>query len=211
MESMLNQIGQRTKTQITKFRWALGLSGALSIAFGIVILVWPSISLYSLVIVFGAYSLARGVVGLLAALNGAGGRSRGWLVVSSLAGIAVGVIVFLRTDMSALALLYVVGAYAFALGFLAIVGAFRLPLDGEDSVLLGLTGVVSILFGIVMFAQPDTGALVLLSLIAAYALILGLTEVVVAIGGKRILERRVQQVLAPREPQTSPREPQTSH
>jgi uncharacterized membrane protein HdeD (DUF308 family) len=203
MEPMLTQAGQQVKKQFRTYRWALGLSGALSVAFGILVLVWPSISLYSLVIVFGAYSLARGVVGLAAAIDGRPGSGRGWLALSSVAGIAVGVIVFLRTDMSALALLYVIGAYAFALGFLGIVGAFSLPVDTGDRVLLGMTGVVSVLFGIVMFAQPGAGALVLLSLISAYALVLGLTEIVVAIGGKRILERRVQQVLAPREPQTS--------
>jgi uncharacterized membrane protein HdeD (DUF308 family) len=203
MQTTLEQIDGLAKTQVTKYRWALGLSGALSIAFGIVVIVWPGISLYSLVIVFGAYALARGVIGLVAAIGGTFPAGRGWLVLSSLAGIAVGVLVFLRTDMSALALLYVIGAYAFALGLLAIVGAFSLPLDGGDSLLLGLTGAVSILFGIVMFAKPGAGALVLLALIAAYALIIGLSEVVVAVGGKRLLERSTKRHLTSNEPQTS--------
>lgn len=193
MESTLQNVGQRAKSQVTKYRWALGLSGVASIVFGIIVIVWPGISLFSLVIVFGAYALARGVLGLIAAVSSPIKQGRGWLVLSSLAGIAVGVIVFLRTDMSALALLYVIGAYAFALGFLAIVGAFDLPLDTGDSVALGLTGVVSILFGVVVFAKPGDGALVLLALIAAYALILGATEVIVAIGGKRIVESRLKQ------------------
>src|SRR6516165_4308017 len=151
MESTLQNVGQRAKTQVTKYRWALGLSGVASIVFGIVIIVWPAISLYALVIVFGAYALARGILSLIAAISSPVEQGRGWLALSGLVGIAVGVIVFLRTDMSALALLYVIGAYAFALGFLAIVGAFRLPLDTGDSVALGLSGVVSILFGIVIF------------------------------------------------------------
>ena len=56
--------------------------------------------------------------------------------------------------MSALALLYVIGAYAVMLGIIAVGGAFWLPLDGRRQRLLGLTGIVSILFGIVMFAKP---------------------------------------------------------
>ena len=60
-----------------------------------------------------------------------GMAGRGWLVLSSLAGIAVGVIVFLWTDMSALALLYVIGAYAITLGIIAVGGAFWLPLDAR--------------------------------------------------------------------------------
>jgi hypothetical protein len=103
-----------------------------------------------------------------------------------LAGIAVGVIVFADTGMSALALLYVIGAYAIVLGAAAISAAFILPLPGGDSALLGLTGVVSIAFGVVMFAKPGDGALALLALIAAYAVIIGLAELTVAIGGKRV-------------------------
>src|SRR6185503_17304375 len=123
METTVDQVRQRVQTQITKARWALGINGALAVIVGALIIIWPNISLFSLVIVFGAFSLARGIIGLGAALSGPS-EGRGWLVLSSLAGIAVGVLVFLYTDMSALALLYVIGAYAIALGIFAIWGAF---------------------------------------------------------------------------------------
>jgi uncharacterized membrane protein HdeD (DUF308 family) len=189
MDTMLEEAGTMAETQVKKLRWALGLSGALSVAFGLVIIIWPNISLFALVLVFGAFALARGFVGLGTALSGAVNEGRGWLIVSSLAGIAVGVLVFFWTDKSALALLYVIGAYAIVLGVLAIGGAFWLPLDGGDSAFLALTGLVSIVFGVVMFAKPGDGALVLLALIAAYALIVGFTELTFAIGGKRVFER----------------------
>jgi uncharacterized membrane protein HdeD (DUF308 family) len=187
MSTMLEHATEAAKTQLTKYRWALGLNGALSIALGVAILVWPSISLYALVIVFGAFALARGIVGFATAFSTHIETGRGWLVVGSLASIAIGVLVFLNTQMSALALLYVIGAYAIVLGAITIGSAFWLPLDGGDSVLLALTGVVSILFGIVMFAEPGAGALAVLALIAAYALIIGVAEVVVAIRGKKVL------------------------
>jgi Short repeat of unknown function (DUF308) len=121
-------------------------------------------------------------------------------VSSSLAGIAVGVLCFFWTGMSALALLYVIGAYAIALGVIGIWGAFAGPLDGGDSVLLGLSGVVSILFGVVMFAKPGAGALVLLALIAAYALVIGIAELVAAIGGQRLLNAELKRVSTPAKP-----------
>jgi uncharacterized membrane protein HdeD (DUF308 family) len=205
MNTLLREAQQMTQTAFTKVRWALGLSGALSVALGIAIIVWPNISLYSLVIVFGAFAFARGVIGLVAALSGTAGSGRGWLVVSSLAGIAVGVLTFLWTGMSALALLYVIASYAIVLGIVAIGGAFWLPLDDGDSVLLALAGFISILFGVVMFAKPGAGALVLLALIAAYALTTGIFELVVAIGGKRILSRAIRAY----EPSSS--QPSASH
>jgi uncharacterized membrane protein HdeD (DUF308 family) len=203
MESTFDQAASLAKTQLTKMRWALGLNGLLAIAVGVVILVWPSISLFALTILFGAYALATGVVGLAAAIRGAGGRERAWLVVSSLLGIAVGIVVLVWPDISELALLYVIGAYAFALGVLGIVAAFALPLDGEDTVLFILLGIVSALFGVAMFADPNGGALVVLALIAAFALVIGVTEVIVAVGAKRILESRLKRSLAPAEPHPS--------
>ena len=64
MESMFNRVSKMADTQLTKMRWALGLNGLLSIALGVVILLWPGISLFALTILFGAYALATGVVGL---------------------------------------------------------------------------------------------------------------------------------------------------
>jgi uncharacterized membrane protein HdeD (DUF308 family) len=208
MESVFERAEKTVNTQLTKWRWALGLNGLLAVASGVVILVWPDISLFALTILFGAWTLATGVVGLAAALSGAARRERGWMALSSLLGIGIGAAVLIWPDISELALLYVIGAYAVALGVLTVIGAFYLPLDGGDTALLVLSGLVSILFGIVMFAKPGAGALVTLALIAAFALVTGITELVVAIGGKRLVESSVRQSFAPRAP--SSRKPQTS-
>src|SRR6476661_1262033 len=203
MDTTLQRLEKQVGTQITKARWALGISGALSIAFGAIIIIWPNISLFSLVIVFGAFALARGIIDLGTAISGSVKEGRGWLVLSGLAGIAVGVLCFFWTGMSALALLYVIGAYAIILGIITIGGAFWLPLSGGDSVLLILTGFLSILFGIVMFAKPGAGALAVLALIAAYAIVIGATELVAAIGGERLLKRSLDSLVTSAKPQAS--------
>src|SRR5690242_2910568 len=200
MESMFDRVEKTAGTQLTKMRWALGLNGLLSIAVGVVILVWPGISLFALTILFGVYALVTGVVGLYYAFTAEAGGERGWLVFSGLLGIAVGIVVLVWPNISALALLYVIGAYAIALGIIAVVGAFWLPIDGGDTALMILGGAVSILFGIVMFAKPGDGALVTLALIAAFALVNGITELVVAIGGRRLVESELSRAFAPPKP-----------
>jgi len=197
MESTFDRATKIAKTQFTKMRWALGLNGVLSVAIGVVILAWPGISLDALTILFGAYVLATGIVGFVFAV-GAGGSERGWLILQSLLGIGVGVAVLVWPNISELALLYVIGAYAIALGVIAIIGAFSLPLDAGDSWLLGLSGLVGILFGVVMFAEPGDGALVVLALIAAYLLVAGVTEIVVAIGAKRFVQNDLHRALGPK-------------
>jgi uncharacterized protein (TIRG00374 family) len=203
METMFDRVEKTAGTQLTKMRWALGLNGLLSIAFGVVVLVWPGISLTALTILFGAYALATGIVGLYYSFTAQAKSERGWLILSSLAGIAVGVMVLLWTNISTLALLYVIGSYAIVLGVIAVGGAFWLPLEGGDTALMVLSGLVSILFGVVMFARPGDGALVTLALIAAFALVTGIAELVVAVGGKRLVESDLKRAFSRPEPQPS--------
>jgi uncharacterized membrane protein HdeD (DUF308 family) len=200
MSSILEQARHAADSQINRVRWSLGLSGALSVALGAVIIIWPSISLYALVILWGAFTAANGVVGLFAAASGRIKQGRGWLVLWSLLSIAFGVAVLAYTNIGALAFLYVIGAYAVSLGIIAVGGAFWLPIDGGDRAVLALTGLVSILFGVVMFAKPGDGALVLLALIAAFELITGISQLVVAIGGKRLLEYSAKQAVSRAKP-----------
>jgi uncharacterized membrane protein HdeD (DUF308 family) len=108
------------------------------------------------------------------------------------------VLVFAWPGISALALLYVIGAYAVGLGILCVGASFRLPLDGRDTASMVLTGLVAIVFGIVIFTKPGAGALAVLALIAAFALVTGISELVVAIGGEKLLERKAKTFAPPR-------------
>jgi uncharacterized membrane protein HdeD (DUF308 family) len=205
VEPSTDRISEVWKNQVTKVRWAMGVRGALSIALGVLILVWPGISLVALTIVVGAYALANGLTDLGYAFTAEAKSRRGWFVFSGLVGIAFGVMVLAWPGISSLALLYVIGAYAIGFGSLASGASFQLPLDGRDTAFLVLGGLVAILFGIVMFAQPGAGALATLALIAAFALVTGVSQLVVAIGGKQLVERKAQKLAMPK------RSPQPSH
>ena len=195
---MVDSAAKISRTQVTKMSWTLGL------------LAWPGISIYALTIVFGAYTLATGIVEFGTAFTSQGREERGWLILRGLLGITIGVLVFAWPGISALALLYVIGFYAVTLGILAVFGSFRLPLAGSDAASMVLTGLVSIVFGIVIFAKPGAGALAALALIAAFALVTGVTELVVSIGGEKLLERKAKKAFAP--PRMSAKTtPQPSH
>src|SRR6478736_5385433 len=140
MDTLFDRVAETSRTQIKKMRWMLGLHGLASVVFGVMILAWPGISVYALTIVFGAYTLATGIVELGTAFGSRGSEERGWLILRGLLGIAVGVLVFAWPGVSALALLYVIGAYAVALGILIVGASFRLPLDGRDTASMALMG-----------------------------------------------------------------------
>jgi len=172
------------------------MRGVLAIAFAVVILVWPDIGLTALIALFGAYALISGLTTIAGATSSPvpGGR-RAWLVFEGVLSIAVGVIVFVWPDLSALGLLYAIAAWAIALGILEMSVAFALPLTGGRSLLLAVGAMLSIAFGVVMFAHPGAGAVALLTLIAAFALVTGAMQIALAIelrAGVAELDHRVR-------------------
>jgi uncharacterized membrane protein HdeD (DUF308 family) len=163
------------------------LRGALAIAFAVVILIWPNIGLATLIALFGALALVSGVSTIAGAFSVPVTRGRrAWLVVEGLLGIAVGVAVVVWPDLSALGLLYAIAAWAIALGVFEIALAFDLALSSGRSLLLALSGVLSVAFGVIMFAHPGAGAVALLALIAAFAVVTGAMQIAFALELRRV-------------------------
>jgi len=179
------QEGEQTLAHIWK---AMALRGAVAIAFALVIIVWPSIGLSTLLALFGAFALVSGVATIAGAFNiPLEGSRRAWLVVDGLLGVGVAAVVFIWPSLSALGLLYVIAAWAIAIGLFEIALSFKLPIGGSRSFLLGLSGLLSIAFGVIMFAKPGAGAIALLALIAAFALVSGVMQIVFALELRRVL------------------------
>jgi uncharacterized membrane protein HdeD (DUF308 family) len=191
LEARLKE-GERTLARIWK---VTALRGVLAIAFAVVILVWPKIGLTALIALFGAYALVSGVATIAGAFNLPLGGQRRRLVFEGLLGVAVGVVVFFWPDLSALGLLYAIAAWAIALGILEIAVAFAFPFSGTWSLLAVLGGSLSIGFGVIMFARPGAGAVALLGLVAAFALVTGAMQIAFALELRRVageLEPRVR-------------------
>jgi uncharacterized membrane protein HdeD (DUF308 family) len=179
------QEGERTLAHIWK---AMALRGAVALAFAVLILVWPSIGLTVLIALFGAFALVSGLATIVGAFSVPLPSSRrAWLVIEGLLGVAVGVVVFIWPGLSALGLLYAIAAWAIAIGIFEIALSFNLPISGRRSLLLGLSGLLSIAFGVIMFAKPGAGAIALLALIAAFALVSGVMQVVFAFELRRVV------------------------
>jgi uncharacterized membrane protein HdeD (DUF308 family) len=164
---------------LTRNWWVLALRGAAALLFGLLALIWPGITLFALVILFGAYALVDGLFSLGAAIFGGrtgdrtDGRSRGWLVVEGIAGLVIGIVTFVWPGITTLVLLALIAAWALVTGVLEIVAAIRLRKEIRGEWLLALGGVLSILFGILLLVWPATGAVALVVLIGAYAVVFG--------------------------------------
>lgn len=156
--------------------WMLALRGLAAVLFAIAAFAWPGLTLFALVILFGAFALVDGIVTSVAAL-----RSRWWgLLVVGLVGIAAGVATLFWPGVTALALLGVIAAWSIVRGIFEIVAAIRLRKEMTNERLLILSGVISIAFGALIALFPGAGALSVVWVIGAYSLIVGVLLLVLA-------------------------------
>jgi uncharacterized membrane protein HdeD (DUF308 family) len=159
----------------------LALRGAVSVLFGLFAFLWPGKTLAALVIVFGAFALADGILSLVHAFRVRDQGKPFWsLVIVGLLGIAAGIVTLAWPGLTAIALLMFIAAWAFVTGVFEIVAAIRLRKEIANEWLLGLSGVISVAFGAMLFLQPGAGALALMWVIGAYALFFGLLLIVLA-------------------------------
>jgi len=157
--------------------------GIAAVIFGVLALVLPGITLAALVLLWGAYALADGIIALIAAFRI---RDRGkpfWaLLVVGILGIAAGILTFIWPGMTAIVLLAFIAAWSLVMGIFQIIAAVRLRKSIENEWLLGLSGLLSIIFGVLMLINPGAGALAVIWVIGAYAILFGV--LLIALGVK---------------------------
>jgi uncharacterized membrane protein HdeD (DUF308 family) len=152
----------------------VALRGVIAVLFGVFAFIAPGVTLGVLILFWGAFAFADGILALVAAFKVRDqGRPFVPLLIVGLLGIAAGVATFLWPGMTALVLLAFIGAWAFVMGIFQILAAVRLRREIEHEWLLALSGALSVLFGLFVLFQPGAGALALIWAIGAYAVVFG--------------------------------------
>jgi uncharacterized membrane protein HdeD (DUF308 family) len=175
--------------------WALALRGLAAVAFGVMVFIWPGITLLTLILWFGAYALIDGIFAIIAAVQAAGRQQRwGAMLVEGVIGIVVGGLAFLWPSITVLALLYLIATWSILTGIFEIAAAVRLRREIAGEWLLGLGGVASICFGLLLVVLPGAGALAILWIIGGYALTFGVLLLLLAFRLRRWHTGRSQEV-----------------
>jgi uncharacterized membrane protein HdeD (DUF308 family) len=167
-------MNETSLARLARFWWLVSLRGVLAIVFGIMALVWPGITLVVLILFFGAYMFVDGVVALAGAIRFRHDRER-WvgLLLEGVIGIAIGAVTFFLPGITALAWLFTIAGWAILTGILEVFVALRLKGAVGAEILLALSGIVSVLFGIVMAVVPAVGFLAWVFIVATYAIVFG--------------------------------------
>ena len=155
--------------------WAFVLQGVLAIGVGVAAFAVPGATLAAFLVVFGAYAIVGGLFEIAGGFSMPNGPK--WsLVLGGIASIAVGAITFASPASTAVAATLVVGIYAIAVGVARTSAAYSLGRLG-NTWLLGLSGIVSVVFGVLLIAAPGDGVLAVLWLIGYYAIFAGIMAI----------------------------------
>jgi len=155
--------------------WAFVLQGVLAIGVGVAAFAVPGATLAAFLVVFGAYAIVGGLFEIAGGFSMPNGPK--WsLVIGGIASIAVGAITFASPASTAVAATLVVGIYAIAVGVARTSAAYSLG-RLSNTWLLGLSGIVSVVVGVLLIAAPGDGVLAVLWLIGYYTIFAGIMAI----------------------------------
>lgn len=160
--------------------WAVALRGVAAIVFGLVALLATGATILSLVLVFAALMLVDGVLNLVSGVRSARRHERwGTLILLGVVDLIAAAAAIAAPGLTVLAFVYLMAAWAFVTGILAISTAVRLRQD-HGRWWLGFSGALSVMGGVLLAIAPSIGAIVLTWWLGAYAIVFGASLLVLA-------------------------------
>jgi uncharacterized membrane protein HdeD (DUF308 family) len=143
--------------------------------------VWPGITVRVVMVAFGAFALANGILSISKAVDSWDEKDDRWLfVLEGILGIGFAIITLFAPKVTAVALLFYIATWTLAMGLMEIVIAIRLRKEIEGEFWLFLAGLVSVVFAVLLLVFPGRGILGLVWLLATYAVVLGILLVILA-------------------------------
>jgi uncharacterized membrane protein HdeD (DUF308 family) len=168
--------------------WEKVAVGLVALIFGILAFVLPGITLLTVTVLFGTFALLLGFFSLFSGIVGKDLKQARWLFIAQgIFGIIIGIIALAWPDITLLAMAYLVGAWAMIFGIFEIIAAVWTPqeaigvFNNMSKGLLAASGTLSLIFGILIILFPGAGVLAILWIIAAYAIILGVINIMLGL------------------------------
>ena len=176
---------------ITRHWWVLVLRGIIALAFGILALLFPGVTIAFAAAFFAAYLIIDGVLAIVAGIRAAEAHRRWWpFALEGLIGLAAGILAFIWPEVTIVVMVALVAAWAILSGLAMLLPAFRLP-PGSGRGWLIFSGAISLLLGIVILIQPATGLFYIVLSIGVYAIIFGIGLLALGFHVRRLHGSRV--------------------
>lgn len=166
---------------LSKNWWTFLVRGIIAVIFGLAALIWPSLTIGTLVIVFGAYVVVDGIFAIVDGFTSRNSNDRWWVeILIGIAGIVAGGWAMAFPGLTAIGMMYFIAAWWLVTGVLQIILAIRVRKEITNEWMLILSGALSTILGVVFLLFPGSGALSLIWVVGIYAIFFGILLIVLA-------------------------------
>jgi uncharacterized membrane protein HdeD (DUF308 family) len=159
--------------------------GLLAIAVGIVSVAWPNVTVGAIVVLFAVYAfIAAGTDAMRAFSSDRAGPVVGYLLLAALSVVAA-IVALVWPGITALVLVIWVAAWAVVTGIVEVALTFRPGETAGERAMWVLTGLLSIVLGIVLFIRPGIGAVSLATVFGLFSIFHGVSAVVLSVQARK--------------------------
>jgi uncharacterized membrane protein HdeD (DUF308 family) len=167
--------------QLTYNWWMVALRGVLAIVVGLLAFFFPGITLAVIIALFGVFVLLEGALLIISGIRSRRDQKRWWVIIlQGFISIGAGIFAFTAPLATAIALLYLIAAWAIVSAILEIMVAIRLRKEMEGEWLLILDVLLTILFGFALVVVPAVGLFILVWMIGGFKLAPGILLLLLA-------------------------------
>lgn len=167
---------------VCKRWWVLLVRGIVAVILGICAVAWPEMALATLVALFGIFSIIDGIAAVILGFRGEADGTVWWtMVFLGVLALGAGITAFAWPGLTLLILVTIVAVSALIRGLFEIYAAIALRKELDDEWILGLSGVMSVIFGGLILYSPAAGLLAIAFLIGAYMLAIGIFAIALAL------------------------------
>ncbi|PMQ05118.1 hypothetical protein DyAD56_11100 [Dyella sp. AD56] len=163
--------------------WILMFYGIISVLFGISLMMYPISSAVGLAWAIGIVSIAEGLVSVIALFRRHVTISKGWLLLYAVVSLLFGVAAVSQPAEMAGILFIMLTAWLIIAGIVRVIFALCARGEIKGDWVIGLSGVLAIVLGVLLFMYPGAGIFTVTIWIGALALVYGVTQI---IGGFRL-------------------------
>jgi len=175
-----------TRSTLKKYWWAITSRGLLAILFAIFVLFWTKGVLELLILMFGLFVLASGLINIFSAFGAKGEHDQWWVyILKGIFEIVIGIITFTYPAITAVFLVYLIAIWALILGIVEMWLSSTIIKEVAERWVLTTMGIFSIIIAILFFIFPLSSIVTITWLIGLFALISGIGMVIFGLEIKR--------------------------
>ncbi|MCL5407230.1 MAG: DUF308 domain-containing protein [Patescibacteria group bacterium] len=162
--------------KLAKHWWAFLIRGTVAILFALLAFLATGFTLSLLLIFLGIYLLLDGLFTVIASLMAASDHKNWWiLLLEGIISLAAGIFVFAWPSLTLVILIYIVAFWAIITGIFEFLASITATWAAPGKIFIGVTGVLSIILGIIILVYPLFTVTATIWLVGIYALIIGLS------------------------------------